>query len=144
MARITVLLLLTAFLVLCVPFGAFASTQASDEGFETIADTYMEKVLSEYHVAGGAVSVVKDGSVVFSKGYGYADLNDSIPVDGGTTAFQIASITKLFTATAVMQMVESGKLDLDTDINKYLREFQIKNHFSRLQSIQEFLQSDCR
>ncbi|MDR2932928.1 MAG: beta-lactamase family protein, partial [Oscillospiraceae bacterium] len=121
--------LLSAILLVCRPPTAFAQTTARGPDFEAVTDQYMEKVLSEYHVAGAAVSVVKDGEVLFQKGYGYADLEDNVPVNGETTAFQIASVTKLFTATAVMQMVEQGALDLDTDVNQYLTTFQIENEF---------------
>lgn len=90
----------------------------------------MGKVLSN-HVAGAAVSIVKDGKVLFKKGYGYANLEKNIPVDAETTSFQIASISKVFTATAVMQMVEQGKLSLDEDVNNYLTAFKIDNPYSK-------------
>lgn len=73
---------------------------------------------------GAAVVVVKDGQVVFQNGYGYADLEKNVPVDPAATIFRIGSTTKLFTWTAVMQLVEAGKLDLDADINAYL-DFEI-------------------
>jgi CubicO group peptidase (beta-lactamase class C family) len=73
---------------------------------------------------GVTVSVVKDGQVLFEKGYGYADVAKLTPVDARTTLFRPGSVSKLFTWTAVMQQVEAGKLDLDADVNKYL-DFQI-------------------
>lgn len=69
---------------------------------------------------GAAIAVVKDGQIVFSKGYGYADIDRSILVEPETTIFEWASISKLFTWTAVMQLVEEGRLDTDTDIARYL------------------------
>src|SRR6185503_6315777 len=54
------------------------------------------------------------------KGYGYADIENSLPVDPEQTLFRVGSVTKLFTWTAVMQLAEQGKLDLDADINTYL------------------------
>jgi CubicO group peptidase (beta-lactamase class C family) len=71
-------------------------------------------------VAGGVISVVKDGKVIFAKGYGYADLKQRKPVSVDSSLFRIGSTSKLFTWTAVMQLVEQGKLDLDRDINDYL------------------------
>lgn len=71
-------------------------------------------------IAGGVIIVVKDGSVLFAKGYGYADLAHRTPVSPETTLFRPGSISKLFTWTAVMQQVEQGKLQLDRDINDYL------------------------
>lgn len=112
---------------LTLPVSARPSEAAAD--FEAVTDAYMQTALSDHHVAGAAVAVVKDGEILFRKGYGYADLENNIPVDGQTTAFQVASVTKLFTATAAMQMVEQGKLDLDTDVNRYLTAFQLDNPF---------------
>jgi CubicO group peptidase (beta-lactamase class C family) len=66
------------------------------------------------------VVVVKDGAILLEKGYGYADVAERKPVDPERTLFRAGSVSKLFTWTAVMQLVEQGKLDLDTDINTYL------------------------
>ena len=95
---------------------------------EAFLDELFAKQMEEYHIAGAAVSVVKDGKLFFAKGYGYADLEKRIPVDPEQTIFRIGSVTKLFTWTAVMQLVEQGKLDLDADINTYL-DFRIPNTY---------------
>jgi len=87
---------------------------------ETFLDGLMAKGMEEHHIPGAAVSVVKDGTLFFTKGYGYADLENKIPVDPEQTIFSIGSVGKLFTWTAVMQLVEQGKLDLDADVNTYL------------------------
>ncbi|HET6430987.1 serine hydrolase domain-containing protein [Dyella sp.] len=71
-------------------------------------------------VAGGVISVVKDGKLIFARGYGYADLETRTPPSPQTTLFRPGSTSKLFTWTAVMQQVEQGKLDLDKDVNAYL------------------------
>lgn len=78
------------------------------------------KEMEENHIAGAAISVVKDGKVFFAKGYGYANIEKGIRVDPEQTVFRVGSVGKLFTWTAVMQLVEQGKLDLDADINTYL------------------------
>jgi CubicO group peptidase (beta-lactamase class C family) len=87
---------------------------------EAFMNELLNKQLDENHIAGAAVAVVKDGKLFFTKGYGYADLENKISVDAEQTLFRIGSNTKLFTWTAVMQLVELGKLDLDADINTYL------------------------
>jgi CubicO group peptidase (beta-lactamase class C family) len=69
--------------------------------------------------------LVKDGEILLAKGYGYADLDREIPADPQRTVFRIGSTSKLFTATAVMQLVEEGKIDLHADVNGYLERFQI-------------------
>jgi len=87
---------------------------------EAFMDDLFTQQMDEYHVAGAAVAVVKDGQLFFTKGYGYADVENKIPVDPEQTIFRIGSVGKVFTWTAVMQLVEQGKLDLDTDVNTYL------------------------
>lgn len=87
---------------------------------EAFLDELFAQQMEEHHIAGAAVSVVKDGKLFFAKGYGYADVAEGIPVDPEETIFGIGSVGKTFTWTAVMQLVEQGKLDLDTDINAYL------------------------
>ncbi|MDG2539483.1 serine hydrolase [Dyella jiangningensis] len=83
-------------------------------------DEQMAKAMSAGNIAGAVAVVVKDGNVVVSKGYGYADVATKKPVDPASTMFRVASISKLFTWTAVMQLVEQHKLELDADINRYL------------------------
>jgi CubicO group peptidase (beta-lactamase class C family) len=83
-------------------------------------DGIMAANLRDKHVAGATVAVVKDGALFYAKGYGYADVGRRTPVDPARTLFRIGSTSKLFTWTAVMQLVEEGKLDLDTDVNKYI------------------------
>ena len=86
----------------------------------TFLDELMGRQMEEYHIAGATISVVKDGKLFYAKGYGYADIENGILVDPEQTGFRIGSVTKLFTWTAVMQLAEQGKLDLDADINTYL------------------------
>ncbi|HSR30002.1 MAG TPA: serine hydrolase domain-containing protein, partial [Anaerolineae bacterium] len=95
---------------------------------EAFLGELMAKDMEEYHIPGAAVSVVKDGMLFFAKGYGYADLENRIPVDAEQTVFAIGSVGKLFTWTAVMQLVEQGKLDLDADVNTYL-DFRIPDTY---------------
>jgi len=71
-------------------------------------------------IAGAVVVVVKGGEVLLEKGYGFSDLEKRKPVDPRRTLFRPGSVSKLFTWTAVMQQVEQGRLDLDTDVNQYI------------------------
>ena len=87
-------------------------------------------MLARGDIAGGVVVVVKDGKVLFTQGYGYADLKAHTPVSPANTLFRIGSVSKLFTWTAVMQLVEQHKLDLDRDINDYL-DFKIPARFGK-------------
>jgi CubicO group peptidase (beta-lactamase class C family) len=87
-------------------------------------DEVIGKQLDKQHIAGAAVAIVRDGQLVFAKGYGDADLA-RCPVVAEQTLFRIGSTSKLFVWTAVMQLAEQGKLDLTADINRYLPDFQI-------------------
>jgi CubicO group peptidase (beta-lactamase class C family) len=95
---------------------------------ENFFDSIVMEKLNENNIPGAVISVVKDSKIVFAKGYGYANVEKQQFADPNTSLFRIASITKLFTWTAVMQLVEEGKIDLDKDINEYL-DFQIPNAF---------------
>ncbi len=82
-------------------------------------DGFMPYALANGDIAGAVVVVVKDGQVLVQKGYGYADLATRAPVVPDTTLFRPGSVSKLFTWTAVMQLVQAGKLDRDADVNQY-------------------------
>ena len=83
-------------------------------------DGYMPYAIARGDIAGAVVVVVKDGQVLTERGYGFSDVEKRTPVSPETTLFRPGSISKLFTWTAVMQLVEQGKIDLDADINTYL------------------------
>ncbi|GAA3626306.1 serine hydrolase [Nonomuraea rosea] len=88
-------------------------------------DAALAKGLEASHVPGAVVSVVGGGKTLFSKGYGLADRENRTPFDPATSLVRIASITKLFTWTAVLQQVQQGRLDLRADVNRYLTTFRI-------------------
>nr|WP_071316803.1 serine hydrolase domain-containing protein [Anaerobacillus isosaccharinicus]MBA5586409.1 serine hydrolase [Anaerobacillus isosaccharinicus]QOY35346.1 serine hydrolase [Anaerobacillus isosaccharinicus] len=93
---------------------------------EEFFDTIINAQIEEINIPNLTVSVVSHGEVIFAKGYGYADYEAMTPVDPEKTLFRIGSTSKLLTWTAIMQLVEQGKVDLDTDINEYL-DFEIPN-----------------
>lgn len=93
-------------------------------------DGFVPFALQQYDIAGAEVVIVKDGEVVTERGFGYADLAAHKPVDPGLTLFRPGSISKLFTWTAVMQLVEQGKIDLDADVNQYI-DFKIPPYHGR-------------
>jgi CubicO group peptidase (beta-lactamase class C family) len=87
-------------------------------------DGRVPSIMQRDDIAGAVVVVVKDGKVLLARGYGYADIAAKKRVSPEETLFRPASISKLFTWTAVMQLVEQGRLDLDRDVNTYL-DFEI-------------------
>jgi CubicO group peptidase (beta-lactamase class C family) len=90
------------------------------QDFEAFLDALIPSQLQNRNIAGAVVSVVRDGQILFQKGYGFADFEAKKPILPDQTLFRPGSISKLFTATAVMQLVEQGKLDLDRDVSEYL------------------------
>ena len=97
---------------------------------ETFLDGIVPLQLGRNDIAGATISVVKDGKLLFAKGYGFADVQNKKPVSPQETLFRPGSISKLFTWTAIMQLYEQGKLDLDHDINEYL-DFKIPDAFGK-------------
>lgn len=97
---------------------------------ETFLDGLLPLQLKSADIAGATVAVVKDGRLLFAKGYGYADVEKKKPVSAQDTLFRPGSVSKLFTWTAVMQLFEQGKLDLDRDINEYL-DYKIPDAFGK-------------
>ncbi len=89
-------------------------------------------------IAGAVVVVVKDGKVLSEKGFGYANVARKIPMDPARTMIRPGSTSKMFTWTAVMQLVEAGKLDLDRDVNDYL-DFKIPETFGRRITLRDLM-----
>ena len=131
-ARALLMTVLTAALLLVAPRPAHATAPADviDAGsLQDFFDTAVPQGLERHQVPGATVAVVRDGRVVFSAGYGMADIERGAAFDADTSTVRIASISKLFTWTAVMQLVEDGLLDLGRDVNAYLDAFQIPDTF---------------
>jgi len=132
------------FLILFIVGHLSASTQASEKELrpekipqgpteraelEAFLDGIMAAHMETYHIAGATFSLVRDGEIFFAKGYGYADVENKRSVVAETTLFRPGSVSKLFTWTAVMQLFEQGKLDLNTDVNNYLKDFKIPDTY---------------
>src|SRR5262245_19182408 len=100
-----------------------AQEKAGEIDSKIVAD--MDKLLSKNYSSdspGAAVIIVKDGKTIFRKGYGLADLEKNIPITP-EMVFRLGSVTKQFTATAIMMLAEQGKLSVKDDITKYLINF---------------------
>lgn len=97
---------------------------------ESFLDGVMPLQLAREDIAGAVISVVKDGKVLFSKGYGYSDVEKKTPVSPDSTLFRPGSVSKLFTWTALMQLVEQSKVDLDRDVNDYI-DFKIPSTYPK-------------
>lgn len=98
---------------------------SSADEMTALFDDLLPQQLADQDIPGATVALVGDGRTLVARGYGYANLEQRTPVDADQTLFRVGSIAKLVTWTAVMQLVEQGRLDLHTDINTYLIDFQI-------------------
>ena len=90
------------------------------DGLADFVDGVMAQQIATREVAGAVVTVVHQGKVLFSRGYGFADVDGGVTVDGQHTLFRPGSVSKMFTWTALLQQVETGRVDLDADVNIYL------------------------
>jgi len=104
-----------------------ASTPLSAEAAKiaAIVDPLIAKELKDSGIPGAAFVFVRNGRIVYGKGYGVSDAAARTPVDPDRTVWPIASITKAVTAIGVLQLVDEGKLELDKDINQYLKRLQV-------------------
>ena len=120
-----ILFLLTIFLLLTSTITSAQNLEDADS-LESFFDGFLKSQMEEYKVPGVTISVVKDGEILFKKGYGYSELENNKRVDPDKTLFRPGSVSKLFIWTSIMQLVEQGKIDLNENINKYL-DFEIPN-----------------
>src|SRR5690349_6590513 len=114
-----------ALLLALAAHPAWAASAAQPDGPQALADILdpiFAEQMADGHIPGAAFVMVKDGQVLLAKGYGSANLDQQTPVDPERTLFSAMSLSKLFTATAIMQLVEQGKIRLDADVNSYLKQ----------------------
>jgi CubicO group peptidase (beta-lactamase class C family) len=104
-------------------------TPATGAALTEFFDGALPDRMKQARVPGAAVSVAAGGRTAFTKGYGTADLEHRAPFDASRSLVRIASISKLFTWTAVMQQVQAGRLDLDADVNRYLTDVTVPNTY---------------
>src|SRR5690349_11826908 len=108
------------------PVARFTTTEL-ESFFDSVTTSQMDK----QHIAGAVVILVKDGQVLFKKGYGYANVENKTAVSPDETIFRIGSISKVFTATAIMQLVDKGLIKIDNDVNTYLTDWKIPEPYSK-------------
>lgn len=109
-----------------------AAQSPNRQGFDPLT---VEQLMQRFRVPGASVTVFKDFQIHWAKGYGLADVESKAPVTPDTV-FQAASISKPVTAVAVMRAVQQGKLDLDVDVNRYLKSWKVPdNEFTRVRPV---------
>jgi len=104
--------------------------QLADSGeFASWIDSFLAEQTDGLQMPSIGLVVVRDGKFFFQKGYGQASDERNLAVTPDQTIFRAASVSKLVTATAVMQLVEQGRINLDANINTYLTRFQLGNNY---------------
>ena len=107
----------------------FVNGPTDPKELETFLDKIFTEQMEKEHIPGAEFVFVKDGKIFFSKGYGFANLETRQPVVPEQTIFRIGSISKVFTATAVVQLADRGRLKLHTDVNRYLKKLKVPATF---------------
>ncbi|MGC4750404.1 serine hydrolase domain-containing protein [Micromonospora sp. DT201] len=123
----TLLASLVALVAVTALPGAAQAARPTD--YQAFFDDLVPAQLAKYRIPGAAVVVVDGQHPLFAQGYGLADVDARVPVSPDRTGFFIGSNAKLWTTTAVMQLVQQGKLDLNTDVNHYLTVFKIRDTY---------------
>ena len=96
---------------------------------ERFLDKIFNEEMEKEHIPGAVFVFVKDGTVFFSKGYGFVDLDRTKPVSPERTIWRIGSISKVFTATAVVQLADRRKISLQDDVNRYLKRIKVPANY---------------
>src|SRR6516162_5123241 len=115
-------LVLALLLALCSPCALKAQSSSSTLPASTAAQ--VDKVFEKWNKPkspGCALGVYKDGQILYKRGYGMADLNESVPITPATV-FHVASMSKQFAAASIVLLAQQGKLSLDDDVHKYIPE----------------------
>jgi CubicO group peptidase (beta-lactamase class C family) len=113
--------------------------QAEQDRFKRDLEPIIESVMAQQNIPGLAVAVVKDGKVVYARGFGVKSLKDRGEKVTERSLFHMASVTKPFVATAVMELAEQGKLDIDSPVVKYLPHFRMKDERYRSITVRQML-----
>ena len=118
----TVLASVISIMLIMTPAAGFAAGELDTEAI----DTYIEREMRISRIPGLALGIVRDGEIIYLKGYGRAERGDPVTAQ---TPFIIGSLSKSFTAVAAMQLVEEGKLDLDAPVTQYLPWFTMADDY---------------
>jgi CubicO group peptidase (beta-lactamase class C family) len=139
-AAVTLLLALGLLLAACDAAEPQTGPVTIDrKDLEAFTDRFFSAQMRKLKIPGVSFVLVQDGEIILAKGYGEANVQTGAPISPDTTVVRIGSVSKLFVATAVMQLVEEGKVDLDADINQYLAAFQVEDGFSEPVTLAQLL-----
>src|SRR5687767_11441790 len=124
-----------AFLVCCLP--PIASAQSAS-GVGSLLDSVVPAAMAAERIPGAVVTVVRGGRVIFSKGYGSADVESRRPMTDSTIV-RIGSISKVMTAVAVAQLADRARIHFDSGVNTYLRDLRIRSRYRTPTTVRHLL-----
>src|SRR6185436_18390844 len=101
--------------------------------------SFMAAELGPRHIPGAAFVFVRDGKIVSLRGYGLADVERHMPVVPESTIFRIGSISKVMTATAVVQLADRGRIDLGADVTRYVKRVEIPANYPQPITVEQLL-----
>ncbi len=119
---------------------AIPSELSDTTALRLFLDSVMQAAMARVESPGAALSLVIGDKVAVLRGYGFADNAGQVPVDPARHMFRIGSITKTFTATGIMQLYDRGLIDLDENVNTYLRAFKLPDTYAEPITIRQLLQ----
>src|SRR5918999_977425 len=132
---------LKVVLLLCCPAALCAGRVASAQdaaAVQAVLDSGVPAAMAAERIPGAVVTVVSGGRVIFSKGYGFADVETRRPMTDSTIV-RIGSISKVMTAVAVAQLVDRGRVYLDSSVNRYLRDLRIRTPYRSPTTVRHLL-----
>jgi len=113
------------FIILFFGISISSNSQHNDKKATDLTRVMVSELLKNSNMPGISVAISKHGKIVFDEGFGYADIENKIPVTA-TTQFRTASVAKIITATALAKLIQDGKLNLDLPVQKYVPDFPVK------------------
>jgi CubicO group peptidase (beta-lactamase class C family) len=128
------ILLLTA---LCLPVSSYA--QSKNDRFKEQLEPIIKQVMDQAAMPGFAIAIVENQKIVYAAGFGVRNLDTKGDAITPQSLFHMASITKPFVATSIMQLWEQGKIDLDAPVVKYLPYFRMKDERYAVITVRQML-----
>jgi CubicO group peptidase (beta-lactamase class C family) len=131
------------FLFFQSSFLAYGQEVQNEKKADRTIEKQVDKIMSKYigkKIPGASIGIVKDGKIIVSKGYGVSNVEKKTPVTNDQTVFETGSITKLFTWSMLMRLVEEGKVKLDADIQDYLPRGTLNTAFDKKITILDLMQ----
>ncbi|OIJ17959.1 hypothetical protein BKP45_20610 [Anaerobacillus alkalidiazotrophicus] len=127
------------YFIFCLFFIFTGKVFAEEKQYESFIDGYFKRMMAEHNVPGAAMVMVKDGEILLSKSYGYANITNQTPVDTEETVFRVASIAKLLTSMGVLKLADEGTISLNDPANQYLTTIQLSDTYQQEITIEHLL-----